>query len=182
MNKRYLLVVIALGLVCTAAYGQVEKTTKLTVINPGIAWERPLGLKTTTEIHLGIGYNGSYPELTAFGDGGVQFLIAPFADFQTRRYYNFEKRALKGRSTEGNTGNFIALRGLYTGQRITGNVLYDQNYAVAVGPTWGLQRKKGALNILFSMGPVYYFDFSGTANWLPLHLELNLGFHLKKKK
>ena len=84
------------------------------------------------------------------------------------------------KSTGGNSANFIAMRGLYTGGRIAGNVYYDENYAIAIGPTWGFQRKKRNFNLLFSTGPVYYFDLTGTNNWLPIYIELNLGYHLKK--
>lgn len=181
MNKKFQFLIFVLCLGISNAFCQTQKTTKINFLNPGIAWERPLGKKTTTELNIGVGYNASYPELTDFGVSGFQALIAPFLDIQSRYYYNFLKRATKLKSIEGNSANFVAFRGLYTGQRIAGNVYYNENYAISVGPTWGFQRKKANFNTLFSIGPVYYFDLTGTGNWLPLFFELNLGFHLKKK-
>lgn len=58
------------------------------------------------------------------------------------------------KSTGGNSANFIAMRGLYTGGRIAGNVYYDENYAIAIGPTWGFQRKKEIL--IFFSAPVLF--------------------------
>ncbi|SEG50916.1 hypothetical protein SAMN03080598_04268, partial [Algoriphagus boritolerans DSM 17298 = JCM 18970] len=110
-----------------------------------------------------------------------QYIIRLLAEFRIFIYYNFKKRETKLKSIEGNSANFLALRGLYTGQRIAGNVYYNENYAISIGPTWGFQRKKENFNTLFSIGPVYYFDLTGTSNWLPIFFELNLGFHLNKK-
>ncbi|SEG52059.1 hypothetical protein SAMN03080598_04321 [Algoriphagus boritolerans DSM 17298 = JCM 18970] len=81
-------ILFSLILVSSMANGQTQKTTKINFLNPGIAWERPIGKKTTAEINIGVGYNGSYPELTDFGINGFQALIAPFLDLQTRYYYN----------------------------------------------------------------------------------------------
>lgn len=180
MIKVFRCILFFLILVSRVAECQTQKTTKINFLNPGIAWERPTGKKTTAEINIGVGYNGSYPELTDFGNNGFQALIAPFVDLQSRYYYNFKKRETKLKSVMGNSANFVALRGLYTGARISGNVYYNENYAIAVGPTWGIQRKKDNFNTLFSIGPVYYFDLTGTGNWLPFYIELNFGFHLLK--
>ena len=181
MLKKFSILFFPMIMIVSLAIGQTQRTTKLNFLNPGIAWERPTGKKTTAELNIGVGYNASYPELSDFGNSGFQALIAPFVDIQSRYYYNFKKRETKLKSVEGNSANFVAFRGLYTGRRIAGNVYYNENYAISVGPTWGFQRKKENFNTVFSIGPVYYFDLTGTSNWLPIFFELNLGFHLIKK-
>lgn len=95
MTKKLILLLTGLIVFIGSVFSQTEKTTKINFLNPGIAWERPLGMKTTAELNVGVGYNGSYPELTGFGNSGFQTLIAPFVDVQTRYYYNFEKGKTK---------------------------------------------------------------------------------------
>lgn len=84
ISKLYLLLLLVFGL-AILANAQTEKEVRLNVLNPGIAWENPLGRSTTIEFNIGIGYNGSYPELnTMYGESGFQGQIAPFVDIQGR--------------------------------------------------------------------------------------------------
>ncbi|MHA7129542.1 hypothetical protein [Algoriphagus namhaensis] len=154
---------------------QDEKETRVNIINPGIALEYPIGNYSTIEFNAGAGYNISYPNLNTFGVSGFQWQIAPFIDIQGRKYYNAEKR----KSVEKRGSNFIGLRYLYYGPRIAGNVMPDENYSMAVGPTWGLKRQYGLWTLLFSAGPAYYFDLTGAGGFLPLALEVNFGYRLK---
>lgn len=175
MNKNCFAVLISL-FICTASLAQTSKELRLNIINPGIAWESPLGKHTSIEINAGIGYNYSYPELnTKSGEGGFQWQIAPFVDVQARNYYNLEKREAKGKKS----GNFLALRYLFYGPRIAGNVRANENYSMAVGPTWGIKREYGRWTFLSSVGPVYYFDLTGSSGILPIMFEVNLGYRLK---
>ncbi|GAB3228681.1 hypothetical protein J0A67_13910 [Algoriphagus aestuariicola] len=155
---------------------QTSKELRLNVVNPGIAWESPLGKHTTLEINVGLGYNYSYPELnTMYGESGFQGVIAPFVDLQGRSYYNLKKR--EGNEHRG--GNFLALRYLYYGPRIAGNVRPNENYTMAVGPTWGIKREYGRWTFLSSVGPIYYFDLTGSGGFWPINLEFNFGYRLK---
>lgn len=170
--------VAGLGLLLLSSnlYSQQNKELRLNVLNPGIAWESPLGQNTTLELNAGIGYNYSYPELnTMYGESGFQGIIAPFVDVQGRSYYNLGKR--EGNDHKG--GNFLALRYLYYGPRIAGNVRPNENYTMAVGPTWGLKREYGRWTLLSSVGPIYYFDLTGSGGFWPINLELNFGYRLK---
>jgi hypothetical protein len=158
-------------------FGQVEKEVRLNLLNPGIAWENPIGKNTTVEYNFGIGYNYSYPELnTIYGEGGFQRQIAPFADIQVRNYYNLQKIEGNGRRSR----NFVALRYLFYGPRIAGNVRTNENYSMAVGPTWGFKKGYEKWTVLGSVGPIYYFDLTGSAGVFPINFEINLGYRLKK--
>ena len=164
------------------SYAQTENVFRVNFLNPAISFEKATGKNTTFDTSIGFGYNGSYPDLTEYSVGGVQHLFAMFVDLQGRYYYNLNKRASKFKRTNSNNGNFVAARMLYTGpsiSQISNLERYNAN-SFAVGPTWGLQRTYGErFNLLFSAGPIYYFDPIGNGNFFPLMLELNLGFNLK---
>jgi hypothetical protein len=175
MNKIY---IVALYFVFASfsAFAQQSSEFRLNILNPGIAWENPIGARTTLEINAGVGYNYSYPELNnMYGESGFQGIIAPFVDIQGRSYYNLKKR--EGNEHRG--GNFLALRYLYYGPRIAGNVRPNENYTMALGPTWGIKREYGRWTFLSSVGPIYYFDLTGSSGIWPINLEFNFGYRLK---
>jgi hypothetical protein len=41
----------------TAAIAQTSKEIRLNILNPGIAFENPIGKRTTVEFNFGVGYN-----------------------------------------------------------------------------------------------------------------------------
>lgn len=61
-----------------------EKETRVTFINPGIEFEWPIAFTSTINFQAGVGYGGSYPELTTGFKSGVQALIFPYLDGQYR--------------------------------------------------------------------------------------------------
>lgn len=160
------------------SFGQTENVTRINFLNPSITMERALSPKTTFEAGVGFGYNGSYPDLAFASESGIQYIFAGFVDLQSRYYYNLEKRQDKRKNIGSNSGNFIALRMLYTGPDVASNFIRFDNNSFAVGPTWGIQRAYGKFNLAYSMGPINYFNTSGSHNWFPLILEINFGYNL----
>ena len=148
---------------------------RINAINPGIEYETPFFNQSTFSINSGIGYGGSHPNLTTYASGWL-YLIAPFADIHYRNYYNLEKRLNKGKSIHYNAGNFWGLRMLTRGKALSSNFTRTSNYDFAVGPTCGLQRSFGKMNLLFDVGFVYYFDTKGNNGFVPT-LELNVGYN-----
>ncbi|MCD8445558.1 hypothetical protein [Tenacibaculum finnmarkense] len=184
--KKILLTLI-LGIITTLNYAQekkdigTEKIWRVNFLNPAIELEIPTGQFSTFSSALGIGYGGGYPDLTSSGNGFI-YIISPFADFQQKWFYNLNKRNLKDRNTENNSGNFVSLRFVTRGNSIAENVYRTSNFDFTVGPTWGIQRKYGKnFHLLFDIGPIYYLDTKGNGNFYPILLQLNLGFDLKKK-
>lgn len=176
IKLKYLLIAMGLIIISVPLNAQTEKELRLNIINPGIAWENPIGIKTTIEYNIGIGYNGSYPNLnTMYGELGFQGQIAPFVDIQGRRYYNLDRVESGKRKSK----KFLALRYLFYGPRIAGNVRTDENYSMAIGPTWGFKRNYERWTLLGSLGPIYYFDLTGAGNVFPLNFEINFGYRLK---
>lgn len=182
MFRYFLMAIFVLSTFSFSCLGQTVKTTKLNFLNPGIAWENPIGAKNTLETNAGIGYNGHYRGYS-YSNSGWQVNIAPFFEVTGRHYYNLDKRAAKGRNSAYNSGNFISLRTLLIGPKIAGNVRYYNNHLFQIGPMWGFQRSKGKFNVLAGIGPCYYFDFSGgKGKVFPFMVELNLGFLHHRKK
>jgi len=182
MNVRNLIIVLTILVVGTSTgFAQTENVLRVNFLNPALSFEKATGNKTTLETSIGFGYHGSYPELRHYGEGGFQYLFAMFADVQGRYYYNFEKRAAKGKRVDKNNGNFIAARMLYTSFGVSELSSFERysDHSFAVGPIWGLQRTYGErFNMSFSAGPVYYFDPLGNGNFFPLMLKINLGVNL----
>lgn len=116
-----------------------------------------------------------------YSEGGVQYIFAGFVDLQSRYYYNLEKRKRKGKRYKMNSGNFLAMRMLYTGPDVASSFVRFDNHSFSVGPTWGIQRAYRKLNLAYSMGPEFYFDTMGNGNWFPFSFELNLGINLNRK-
>lgn len=160
---------------------QTEDVLRLKIINPGIAFEKSLGKTTTLETGIGFGYNLANENLEEFTVGGWQYIFAPFVDIQGRKFYNLAKREGNGKSIQGNSGNFIAARMLYTGPAAASSITRFSDHTFAVGPMWGLQRNYGKLNLQTSVGPTFNFDTLGNSGWSILSIELNLGINLNKK-
>lgn len=180
MNKRTCLIFIGVIISFTASFAQeplnTSKVLRINAINPGIEYEMPVFNQSTFSVNLGVGYGGSHPNLTTYASGWL-YLISPFLDLHYRNYYNLEKRIKKGRNINFNAGNFWGVRMLTRGKALSSNFTRTSDYDYAVGPTWGLQRSFGKINLLFDLGFVYYFDTKGNNGLIPT-LELNLGYNL----
>ena len=150
-------------------------------MNPGFEIQIPQSWSTTINIHLGIGYSGSYPNLTTGFNSGFQYLISPFADVQYRVYYSRKKRLRKNKDIGNYSGSFIVCRGLIRGREIASNFIRTSNLDYSVGIGWGFQQYKNRVGWSFSVAPYYYFDDKGNAGFFPLIPEINIGYLLGKK-
>ena len=159
-----------------------EKVWRVNFINPGVELELPVSKNGTFSTNLGVGYNGAYPDLVYGEENGIIYIIAPFLDFQYKQFYNFKRRAEKGKSISGNSGNFISARIISRGSSIADNVFRKSDVDFAVGPTWGIQREYGKINLLFDLGPQFYFDANGNSGFWPLMAQLNIGLNLNSKR
>ncbi len=158
---------------------QTEQTFRINGINPGIEYELPVSQNTTFSTNIGIGYSGSYPNLTTTTYGsGANYVIAPFADLQIKQFYNLQKRFENNHVTSSNSGNFISLRFRSRATSIDDNIARKADYDFAVGPTWGIQRKYGQFHLLFDLGPQFYFDSNGNTGFWPLMPQINIGINL----
>lgn len=123
---------------------------------------------------------GSYRELEISSSDGFNFIISPFLDLQYKFLYNRDKRKVKNKNLNYNSGNFFSLRGIIRGSSISENVVRTDNVDFAIGPTWGFQRSFKKIHFLLDFGPQYYFDSVGNDGFFPLMIQLNLGLNLSK--
>jgi len=183
--KKLLITILGFLFFMTSYSQENERTTetilRLNVINPGIELEIPIFNKSTISTNLGIGYGGSFPNLTSAASGWL-YMITPFIDIEYRKIYNQDKRKVKEKNIEYNSGNYWGVRLLTRGKEITSNVNRTDDIDFSVGPTWGIQRNYGKIHFLFNMGPVYYFDTKGNSGIFPFVAQLNIGFNVKKFK
>lgn len=155
-----------------------EKIWRVNIINPSVEVDLPITSKIVQTAALGVGYSGSYPELSAGGGSGFVYVISPFVDTQTKYFYNFNKRIEKGKNVTGNAGNFLSFRVFARGPSIVDNIFRKGTIDVAFGPTWGIQRAYGKFHLLFDVGPQIYFDNVGNIGFWPVMPQINIGFNL----
>lgn len=135
---KHLFVIIGLFMFLKS-YSQ-ERTTQnlfsLNLLSPSAEIEIAISPISTLDLNAGFGFayhNSSYSE-ESYG-------FYPGLEAQYRYYYNFEKRADKGRKTSENSANYVAgVASITSGKPIVGNLEYAEEFGGFVGPAWGLQR------------------------------------------
>lgn len=154
--KHYL--IIAILLISIKSLSQDIKTDNqfsLNLLAPSAEYEFSVSDNTTIDLDLGVGFAYHYSSIT-----GENYGFYPGFEGQYRYYYNFEKRADKGKKTSENSANYIAgVASITSGKPIFGDLEYENEYGAFIGPAWGLQR-------------VYNSGFK-----LNLNLGLGLGFN-----
>lgn len=180
---RILLIVFAFSFHCFAqneiSDNSVSNNLIVNVISPGLDYELAVGRKSLISLGIGVGYSGSYEEITAIKNNGFNYVIAPFAEMQYKYLYNRDNRLKKRKVIAHNSGNFVSFRIIRRGPSIAANLTRTNNIDFSIGPTWGLQRSfKKNLRLLFDIGPQYYFDTLGNGGVFPIMVQVNLGFSL----
>ncbi len=124
------------------------------LITPGLEYEVGLTENSTLDFRLGTGL--LYVETNGEGEYGV------FLTFEAayRYYYNFEKRANKGKNTSGNSANYVAMTTFFApGDPILGDLDADIDYIGQLAPVWGFQRTyNSGFNLGLELGVGYAFD------------------------
>lgn len=163
MTKNYFVLFLSV-LFITAANAQDDAPVSVVkhqfkinaLLLPGFVYEHGFSTKNTlyseASIVLGYRHNSWYDESTWY--------FTPRITEQFRHYYNLEKRAVKGKRTEFNSGNFIALHANYDFQSISANKWFNEEVpSFAIGPVWGIQRTyKRKLNIDLYVGAGVLID------------------------
>ena len=162
--------------------GCVAQTTtndqfSLNVLAPSAEYEVAVGNNSTIDLNAGVGLAYHYSSMS-----GESFGIFPGFESQYRYYYNFNKRAEKGKKTSENSANYIAgIASITSGNPILGDIETIADYAGYVGPAWGLQRvyeKNFKLNLNLGLG----LGFNDHEAYLSPLVSLQLGFKLGKGK
>jgi len=148
----------------------------LNLLAPSAEYELAVSDHSTIDMNLGVGFayhSSSY--------GGDAFGLFPGVEAQYRYYYNFNKRADKGKKTSENSANYIAgIASITSGKPIIGDLEYTDDYAGFVGPAWGLQRVyNSGFKLNLNLGLGLGFNEGGDAYVTPL-FGLQLGWKIGK--
>lgn len=161
-------------------YSHTEKVYKVTIIDPGISAEAPLGRSTTIYSRIGL-----TPTIAADYDNEISgVLIRPFVSLSFRNYYNFQKRELMEKNIRKNSGNYFALLSMIAGQPLNKSKNYDYRLfdtrIANVGVVWGMQRNyssRFSLDLNIGIG---YAGIGRNRGISPIG-EFNLGIWLGKR-
>ena len=154
MSKYFIIVLSVLGIYSLSAQSKVsvEKNQfKANVLLPGLVYEYGFNARNTlySNVSSGIGYSSS-----------SSWEFYPSINEQFRHYYNLDKRALKGKRTACNSGDFVALNAIYNFKAIlTNKDLSEDASSLIIAPVWGFQRTyKGNFNLGLNGGVGYNID------------------------
>ncbi|MBY0479503.1 MAG: DUF3575 domain-containing protein [Chitinophagaceae bacterium] len=164
---------------------QNEKLTKnvlsVTFLDPGIAFETSLSNHFTAKFRTGI--TGTFQRNYVVPNQQYAVFVRSFISASGRYYYNFKKRTEKGKNTDRNSANYIAVLGIYGFSSFTENdpiYLIESTRQINAGVVWGMQRNyKNRFSLDLNLG-VGYLGTPVTNNF-GLMGEFTLGIWLGKK-
>lgn len=156
----------------------LSSVVRVNIFNPSLEYEHHLLSKVVVSSSIGYGYGVSYPRLTSAFSNGFSQMYAPFIDVQLKNIYNREKRQNKGKNLNYNSGNYWGIRTLVRGKEGFSTFTRTDDFDVAIGPYWGIQRSYGNIFFQFNLGMAYYFD-SFNNGFNPIITQLKIGYNLK---
>jgi hypothetical protein len=178
----------------------VTDVLKVTIINPGVAYEKRIGkfqtvigqLFINTSISSSLNNNNTTtPEVTLYFD--------PAISLQYRYYYNYERRSDNDKRTDMNSMNYVgvALETFFSKINLDESFFAEQKRRAinSIGVIWGIQRnyhKRFSLDLNFGLG-YRSTSFTKTTGFPPSTStvktgrissigQLNLGIWLNKRK
>mgnify|MGYP000445199398 CR=1 FL=1 len=181
--KKTLLTLILCGLtfITNAQNTSVEKSTfGLQTGVLGIWAYNEARLSNTIALRTELGFDFGIWETTFYDD--APFLLTPVIVIEPRYYYNLKKRSEKSKRTDGNSGNFIALK---MGYHPDWFVLFNPEDVHVVRdfsiiPTWGIRRNIGEhFNFEAGIGAGYSYTYAERAGYSKDKSEMELNMHLR---
>lgn len=156
MKKRLLTILIVLLVSAVALSQEKEYSVEESMFGVqtglfGVWVYNEVKLNNEFALRLEIGLDAGY-SYSSFGNPKSQYILVPSISVAPRWYYNFKKRAKKGRSIANNGANFFSLKTTYNPdwfQISNGNNISFSNLFRII-PSWGFRRDLGA-NFNFDM-------------------------------
>ena len=177
----------------------VMNVFKITILNPGISYEKALFKYQTFYAQAFINFSATLNEDATQETADINFYVDPAFTGQYRFYYNFNKRASKSKRTERNSANYFAAdyEGIFTKLPIADTYVEetDRRLLNRLGVVWGFQRNyKWKFSLDFNVGLGYMFgksteyiylqneNISDTQGRVTLLSQINIGFWLNAAK
>lgn len=139
-------------------------------------------LSNTIALRAELGFDFGIWETTFYDNYNSPLLLTPVIVVEPRFYYNLKKRSENSKRTDGNSGNFIALK---TGYHPDWFVLFNTDNAPVVSdfsiiPTWGIRRNLGDhFNFETGLGAGFSHTFAKRAGYSKDKSEFELNMHLR---
>lgn len=154
---------------------QTNNQFSFNLLTPSLEWEVKTGQTSTIDLQLGMGFG--------YSKSGSESDFGFFPEFQSeyRYYYNLNKRSEKGKKVSENSGNYIAAVGnIRSGNSIFGDLDLNEDYAILLGPAWGLQRTyNSGFKLNLELGAGYGFNDLGDSYFSPF-IGIQLGWLIAK--
>lgn len=174
----------------------VKDIFKVTVLNPGISYEKRIGKFQT--LYFQCFMNVSASKTSTFGGDTYDYYYDPAFTVQYRYYYNEQSRRDKGKRTSTNNLNYLApvYQVFFSQLPFNNSVEPDERRPVHfIATVWGIQRNYNSAHFALDLnvGPgvlftstTYTDPFNGTKmtkseSQFAVYAQLNLGFWLSKK-
>lgn len=201
---RIILLFTALTMLSCHAFsqsGDEQHTTdvfKVTILEPGISFEKSTGRNQTAVAKMGVSFSGSFTSSSSMGDKAT-FVLDPALTLGYRFYYNYNKREEKGKRTAMNSLNYLSpvFETSYSKNAISSNYLVEEKRRLmnTVGLVWGIQRnymKRFSLDLQLGAGYLFANSMeSGSGSGNTIHKmagrattigRLSLGIWLNRKE
>ncbi len=176
--------------------GDIRDITKVTIINPGLSYEKRMGRFQSLYGHVSLLTSFYFSYSTTFGtNAGIYF--DPAINLQYRYYYNYLKREARDKRTAMNSLNYFCLylQTALSKAAVSSSYFTEDNRRAmnTIAVCWGLQRNfPKRFSIDLSIGPGYLFAnghrldvngelISNTSGQFTLAGELSLGIWLNKR-
>lgn len=138
-------------------------------------------LSNTIALRTEIGFDFGIWETTYYDDFDSPFILTPVIVVEPRFYYNLKKRSENSQRTDGNSGNFIAIKTSYHPELALFNA--DDAPVVsdfAIIPTWGIRRNIGEhFNYEAGIGVGYSHTFAERAGYSEDESGIEPNMHLR---
>lgn len=167
--------------------------TKVTFFAPGVSYEKRVGEFQSVYGHIFTSTFLSFDHSSSLGNTSF-FSLDPAVNLQYRYYYNSEKRAIKGKTTEMNNLNYIGpvFEAVFSKKSISTSYVVENNRRAiyTLGFLWGMQRNYNSrfsldlnlgLGYLFTKGTLENSTQAKNIGQFTSIGQLHLGFWLNKR-
>lgn len=183
MKKTLLtLTLCGLALIVKSQNTSVEKSTfgvQTGVL--GIWGYNEAKLSNSIAVRTELGFDLGIWETTYYDDYNSPLILTPVIVVEPRFYYNLKRRAENSKRTDGNSGNFIAIKSSYHPELALLNT--DDAPVVsdfAIIPTWGIRRNIGEhFNYEAGIGVGYSYTLAERAGYVEDESGFELNMHLR---